>query len=107
MRTAILTYLLAMFLAACGGGHASMRGTVVMKVGATDAHVCLAPGEVAKGDAVVLYRKDCRTVGKRTECKRVAVAEGIVIELVDDHYSVVRFPAGTTFAEGSLVEKAP
>lgn len=39
------------------------------------------------------------------ECKKTPVAEGTVTELLDDHYSIVTFPVGTAFEEGSTIEK--
>ena len=89
----------------CAGGHAVMRGSVVMKIDPTTAHVCLGKGEVAVNDRVRLYRNVCTPSGRRSVCKKEAVADGTVTELLDEHYSVVTFPAGTTFEEGNTVEK--
>ena len=91
-------------VSACATGHTAMRGSVVMKVTDTDAHVCLAEGEAHVGDHVRLYKHICNSSGKRTTCEKVAVADGEVTGLISEHYSTVRFPAGTTFAEGYTVE---
>lgn len=107
------TFALSLFLAiatttGCAGGHAVMRGSVVMKIDPTTAHVCLGTGEVKVNDRVRLYSNVCtpRTQGDgRHACRRETIAEGKVIELLDEHYSVVAFPAGTTFAEGNTVER--
>jgi hypothetical protein len=79
-----------------------------MKVADTDAHVCLGEGEVAVGDTVRLFDNVCVPGPKPSipSCKKVFVADGSVVELLDEHYSIVRFPAGTAFKEGQTVEKA-
>jgi hypothetical protein len=82
-----------------------MRGSIVMKIDPTTAHVCLGNQEVAVNDRVRLYKNDCKHVDRRTICEKVTLAEGTVTELLDEHYSVVAFPAGTTFEEGYTVEK--
>jgi hypothetical protein len=98
-----LFVVMGMFVAACS--HQMMRGSVVMKTTDTDAHVCLGRGEVAVGDHVHLFHNDC--VGqKAAQCRRVLVGDGTVMQLFDDHYSLVRFPMGTAFAEGDTVERA-
>jgi hypothetical protein len=56
------------------------------------------------GDQVRLYRHVCNSSGKRTTCEKVVVADGEITALINEHYSTVRFPAGTTFAEGYTVE---
>lgn len=89
----------------CASGHAAMRGSVVMKIDPTTAHVCLGSGEVAVNDRVRLYRNVCTPSARRSVCKKEPIADGVVTELLDEHYSVVTFPAGTTFAEGDTVEK--
>lgn len=105
LRRILLSTILAT-TASCAGGHAIMRGSVVMKIDSTKAHVCLGRGEVAVNDRVRLYKNVCdATSGKRTVCTRTQVAEGSVVELLDEHYSVVQFPADTTFEEGNTVER--
>jgi hypothetical protein len=41
----------------------------------------------------------------RALCTKETVADGTVTQLLDDHYSVVTFPTGTTFDEGNTIEK--
>ncbi len=98
-----LVLVMGLFVAACG--HQMMRGSIVMKTTDTDAHVCLGRGEVAVGDRVHLIHNEC-TGSKPAQCRRVAVGDGTVVELFDDHYSLVRFPSGTAFAEGDTIERA-
>ena len=103
---AICWALAAASAAGCASGHAGMRGSVVMKIDATKAHVCLGRGEVAVNDRVRLYKNECTPRDRRPpECKKTPIAEGTVTELLDDHYSVVTFPAGTAFEEGGTIEK--
>ena len=94
------------FVAVAGCSHAMMRGSVVMKASDTDAHVCLGRGEIAVGDHVHLLHNDCSRASKLIQCQRVPVADGEVVQLFNDHYSLVRFPAGTAFAEGDTIERA-
>jgi len=100
-----------MFFAAaatgCAGSHATMRGSVVMKLDPTTAHVCLGNREVAVNDRVRLYKDACekRSDGRASVCKKTTIADGLVTELIDEHYSVVTFPAGTPFEEGNTIEK--
>jgi hypothetical protein len=86
-------------------GHAAMRGSVVMKIDPTTAHVCLGSGEVAVNDRVRLYKNTCESKDRRSVCTKTTIADGTVMQLLDQHYSVVAFPAGTPFEEGNTVEK--
>jgi len=112
MRQALLALLL---IGAVGCGHAAMRGSIVMKVSDTDAHVCMGVGEVAAGDRVRLYRNICTNPKGATAkvdllapggiCTREKVTDGEVAQVLNEHYSVVRFASGTAFREGDTVEK--
>lgn len=101
-----LPFLFGVSITGCAGGHAAMRGSVVMKIDPSMAHVCLGKGEVKVNDVVHLYKNVCTTSGKRSACSRELVGDGKVTEIIDDHYSVVAFPAGTSVEEGFTVEKA-
>lgn len=101
---ALTCALLAAAVTGCGD-HDSMRGTVVMKVDSTTAHVCLGDGEVAVNDQVRLYTQVCTQIGRGSVCKKAVIGDGIVTELIDEHYSVVALPPGTNFEEGNAVEK--
>lgn len=96
-----------LFVAGCG--HTFMRGSVVMKTSSTEGHVCLGDGEVAKGDAVVVSRNVCTPrpgAAKATDrtCQKVPVGHGIVTEVLNEHYSVVRMTDGE-LNEGDTVER--
>ena len=100
------------FVALVGGcaAHASMRGSVVMKVSETEAHVCMGKGEVKQGALVHLYHNVCKTPPTSAvpaivdSCRREAGGDGSVEKVLNDHYSVVRFQSGTLFQEGDTVE---
>jgi hypothetical protein len=92
-------------VAGCATGHEAMRGSVVMKVSDTEAHVCLFDQQAPVGSQVQLYRHTCVTkYGKRYECDKQKVAVGTVTEQIGDHYALVTFPAGTNYDEGFTVE---
>jgi hypothetical protein len=88
-----------------GCAHQMMRGSVVMKVDEDEAHVCLGENEVKPGDKVTLYKSVCEGAGKGRRCSKVKVGEGEILELVNEHYSLARFPNNVEFAEGYIVEK--
>jgi hypothetical protein len=103
----------AFVLAACSA-HTNMRGSVVMKISEQEAHVCLGNGEVHEGSELQLYRNACRDKGGHgthdgqaisgETCKRERVATGRITRVLNEHYSVAQFPAGTSFQEGDTVE---
>ena len=105
------TFALSLFLAVavtigCASGHTVMRGSVVMKIDPTTAHVCLGNGEIKVDDRVRLFSNVCTPADRRPPiCKKEALAEGTVTQVLDEHYSVVTFPAGTSFAEGNTIER--
>jgi hypothetical protein len=104
MKTQLMVFITGMALAGCG--HSAMRGSVVMKVSDTEAHVCMNKGELRPGEAVRLYRGPCNTPKNPTfaqNCPREGVPGEVEKEL-NPHYWVVRFPAGTKFDEGDRVE---
>lgn len=111
LRTFGVSFIVAAAtISGCATGHATMRGSVVMKIDPTTAHVCLGNGEVAVNDHVRLFRNICKQGGAGSGasvsvCTKEKVADGTVTQLLDDHYSVVTFPTGTTFEEGNTIEK--
>lgn len=94
----------ALLFAGCA--HGIMRGSVAMKSSENEAHVCLGNKEAKIGNRVAAFRNDCTTKGggKASTCKRVNLGEGTVTELLNEHYSVVRFDSGVAFDEGTYVE---
>lgn len=77
-----------------------------MKAGADRVHVCLGSDEVAVGDGVVGYRDDCGDKNAQpVRCTRKIVGHGVVIEILNDHYSVVRVTDGD-LEEHDIVAKS-
>jgi hypothetical protein len=101
--------MLSGVLVVAGCGHMAARGSVVMKISETQAHVCMGDKEVAAGDRVQLVRNDCTAAGGKVplseRCKRVVVGQGQVTQVINEHYSVVDFPIGVPFKEGDSIEK--
>lgn len=106
-----LTTLLALAIALGGCAHGLMRGSVAMKVSDREAHVCMNRDEVKVGDRVALYRNDCPSKGGRVSssagatCQKKFLGDGTVTEIINDHYSLVKFDEGVQFEEGTFVEK--
>lgn len=106
--------LLVVLSLIAGCAPALNRGTVAMKVADDEAHICLGKGEVKVGDKVALSRNVCSSLRKsggkqfqrsRSACQLQTVGQGEVVELLNEHYSVAKFPAGTDFKEGDIVER--
>jgi hypothetical protein len=92
-------------VAGCATGHEAMRGSVVMKMSDTEAHVCTFNQSAPVGSRVQLYRHMCVTkYGKKYHCDKQPVAIGTVTEQLGEHYALVTFPAGTNYEEGFTVE---
>ncbi|HEX4925427.1 MAG TPA: hypothetical protein VFV50_15145 [Bdellovibrionales bacterium] len=82
---------------------------MAMKVSDDQAHVCLGEGEVKPGDKVTLFTNQCtpdasKTGGKNL-CKKVPVGEGVISQILNEHYSVMSVSKGTPIDEGTIVEK--
>ena len=92
------------------------RGTVAMKMTDTEAHVGLGIDEVNEGDDVELFKNICtdsaggsgdRMKGGTTlrSCRKEKAGHGTVAKVLGADYSIVKFPEGTKFSEGDVVEK--
>jgi len=106
--------LLATSMILTGCAHNMMRGSVAMKTSADEAHVCLGNGEVKQGDRVALYENICtnegrssggKNGGEKPTCKKTFLGNGIVEELLNEHYSVIKVDQGVAFKEGTIVER--
>ena len=103
--------LAALILTGCA--HGLMRGSVAMKVSDTEAHVCMDSSEAKVGDRVTLFKNACTSakgglrsgLGDSRSCEKVQLGQGTVTEILNQHYSVVKFDPGVSFEEGSFVEK--
>ena len=109
MKSLILLIATVLVAGLSGCAHNVMRGSVAMKTSENEAHVCLGKGEVKAGDRVTLYQNVCdkggRASGGGGSCEKKEAGMGSVLEVLNEHYSVVRFDQGVRFAEGSFVEK--
>lgn len=82
-----------------------------MKMGPNDAHVSLGGDEVKVGDHVDLYRSVCpapyapRGGEPPGKCVKEGKGHGEVVEIMSEHYSIVKFSNGVDFKEGDLLEK--
>jgi N-methylhydantoinase B/oxoprolinase/acetone carboxylase alpha subunit len=94
-----------------GCAHGIMRGSVAMKTSDTEAHVCMGKGEVSAGDRVRLFENACGGEGAGvrsgvgTSCEKRELGMGTVEEVLNEHYSVVKFDKGVRFEKGTFVEK--
>lgn len=104
---------LASGLMLTGCAHNLMRGSVAMKVSEDEAHVCMDKSEAKVGDRVTLFKNACTGtggggrsgLGSSRSCSKVEVGKGTVKEILNQHYSVVKFDPGVAFEEGTFVEK--
>ena len=111
MKNLKLMILTGIILSLSGCAHGLMRGSVAMKVSDTEAHVCIGEGEVKSGDRVTLFRNECTPEGSSGRdgrgggtCEKRQLGMGTVQEILNDHYSVVKFDSGVKFEEGTFVE---
>lgn len=110
MKVKSIIVLGVTFAALSGCAHGVMRGSVAMKTSENEAHVCLGQGEVKPGDRVRAFRSVCperslRNGGGTITCHREEIGGGTVEQVLNEHYSVVKFDAGVPFTEGTFVEK--
>ncbi len=104
-----ITAILLTF-AACASG--TKRGSVVMKISENEAHVGMGQNDVNVGDHIELYRNVCTGSsrgkdggGGERACKKEPAGHGEVTQVLNEDYSVVKFPDGTRFGEGDTLEK--
>lgn len=98
---------LGLTLASCATTH---RGVVAMKLDANEAHVGMGKGELKVGDHVDLYHNRCTPTGNLKQsggnrtCTKVEGGHGVVTNVLNEDYSVVKFEPGVEFAEGDAIE---
>lgn len=104
--------LVIVSLLTSGCTHGLMRGSVAMKVSDTEAHVCIDNSEAKVGERVTLYKNKCPSkasasrLGLSSErCEKVYLGQGTITEILNQHYSVVKFDPGVSFEEGTFIEK--
>lgn len=82
------------------------RGSVVMRIDAAVGHVRMPDYELSVGDRVRVVHSYCaEQSSKGVICREKTSAEGCVVQVLNPHYSVVRFAPGGDFAEGDRVER--
>ncbi len=89
-------------------GCAAMQDSVVAKVSDNRAEVSTRSNEVTVGDRVDIIRRVCREVNTSDaveRCGTATVGSGEIVRVLDDRHSVARFPSGTDFNKGDVVEK--
>ncbi len=111
----VLVFLGSVTVLSSCSTHSAMRGSVAMKTGPHEAHVCLGNSEVKIGDKVRAFVNVCKSSpnaiaqtggkGPKVVCAKEASGAGVVTELINEHYSVVKFDDSVTFNEGTIVEK--
>ncbi|MBX9768298.1 MAG: hypothetical protein K2X47_13575 [Bdellovibrionales bacterium] len=99
-------------IAFVGCSHtAHVRGSVALKHSPTEADVCLGRNEVKAGDHISIFKSVCRQRIRGREgadapsCSKVKIGEGRILQVLDDHYSVMSVGEGIAFEEGAIVEK--
>lgn len=90
---------------------AHIRGSVALKHSETEADVCLGKSEVKAGDEVLLFKSVCRPRIRGRDgadapsCHKHKLGEGKVLQVLDEHYSVIGVNPGVDFGEGTIVER--
>jgi|TARA_B100000749_G_scaffold280077_2_gene274659 hypothetical protein len=113
MKSFLVLTGVAMFLTGCG--HSMMRGTVAMKTGKDEAHICLGDNAVKGGDKVAFFENNCISTGsgdserggggREIECNLLKIGEGTVSKTLNSHYSLVKTDGSFSFEEGTMVER--
>ena len=82
------------------------KGTILMKINNTEAHVYMEKDQVELGSRIVLVRESCKKEWFRAPktCIDKRITEGTVTKLLNDHYSIVNFDNDVNIVEGDRVE---
>ena len=105
VSTGFVSMALIPVLVSCASGV--KRGVVAMKIDSTDAHVAMNKDEVSVGEHVELYWIKwvrAQIKGSIQTCEKVKKGHGVVTEILNDHYSAVKFADGVEFKEGDFIE---
>ena len=103
MTKTILTVILFMLSSCTISNH---KGSVVMKINNTEAHIYMENNQVELGSRIALVRKICKKEWFRVPetCIDKRMTEGTVTKLLNDHYSVVKFDNDVNIVEGDYIE---
>lgn len=117
--------LLTSFFLLSSCAHTFMRGTVAKKISKKKAIICLGNNEVKIGDIVKFERSECswtqpnnitmheqstsggyvdHTGYGQAQCELIYLGRGKIIDLVNDHYSIVKINSDFQFNESTQVE---
>lgn len=96
-----------------GCAPAVHRGSVAMKIGDNEAHVCLGNDEVVPGDKVTYFRNVCTPSNAGTKpvkptlarCEKKRIGTGTIKSVLNEHYSVASIDGSFEYREGDIVEK--
>ncbi len=109
-RSVVTLIVLPFLLGACASKvH---RGVVAMKIDDNIAHVGIRSSEVSVGDHVELYGNKCPHYNLKLnpgagemKCEKISKGHGVIIEILSEDYSAVKFENGVAFKEGDYIEK--
>ena len=118
----IIYIVIPLLLTSCA--HTFMRGTVAKKINSKKAIICLGSDEVKVGDTVKFQESSCSwspthnitmhelSIGGYSEqtgyghakCELLNLGRGTVVEIINDHFSVVETKGGFQFKESTQIE---
>jgi len=107
----IQSVLVIFSLAMTGCTHTLMRGTVALKASEQKAYVCLGDNEVRVGQRLAFFKSDCHPPieprpqdAPTSPCVKRKIGEGVVTQLINEHYSEVKLDQNVKVDEGTAVE---
>jgi hypothetical protein len=115
MKIISKTLVSAVAIAALQGcAHSHTGGTILHVEEDGTAHACINKEGVKLGDKLQVYNVACaevwnhaaRTTRRRIKCEKGAAGEVTVVEVSDEHFSLLKPVAGTTLQKGQVVEKS-
>lgn len=119
----IIYILIPLLLTSCA--HTFMRGTVAKKINSKKAIICLGSDEVKIGDTIKFQESVCSwtpthsitmhekvTSGLYSEqtgygssnCELIHLGRGTVVEIINDHFSIVKTKGDFQFKKSTQVE---
>ncbi len=100
--------VMSVALSSCA--HHVVRGAVAMKLEPNQVEVCMGSEELNLGDRVSFFKNDCPKPNRAfmeggAACHKEKVGEGVIIQILNEDYSIVDVKSGKTPDTGSIVEK--
>lgn len=89
--------------------HASMKGSVAMKINDSKGVACLFGEKPQVGDKLSLFQNACSDSPKGKEgtgvsCKMVESGEATITRMVNDHYAEFETKQNVAFEEGYIIK---